>query len=622
MTDDMKITKKYIFAFLTASVVFASCEGFIDRFPQAALSPETFLSSETEMQTYSNAFYTMFPGAGDMYNEFSDVVIGLDLSAPLKSSRTINSGDSGWSWTKLRDINTLIEYSGNCKDVAVREEYVGLARFFRAYFYFEKIKMFGDVPWYDHTIGSDDPDLYKPRDNRDFVMQRMIEDIDYAIAKLPETHSDYRVTKWTALAFKSRFCLFEGTFRKYHAGKTTDGTADMNTLMTLPEDAQPYTYYLQLAADAADEFMRASGYSLYDKETTSTNYVGLFNKHRVSEGTNKEIILARNYSLEFSVVHSANAAYTSATLGRPGLTRKLVASYLMKDGSRFTEQAGWEMMTFMQETKDRDPRLAQSIRTPGFYRIDPLTKEKIQEAPQLNYSVTGYAPIKYLTGPEDDTYQQSYSDIPLFRTAEVYLNYAEAKAELGTVTQDDINRTINLLRGRVGMPSLDVASANADPDPYLMDKHTGYPRVAQKNTTNVGLILEIRRERTIELLQEGFRYYDIMRWAEGATFECPLLGIYFPGEVTYDLNEDGVDDITLYIDTKPNVTGSLVYQIGEDITLSDRTSGRVEFHKDTRPADWKWDEGKDYYYPIPVEDRSLTQGALTQNPGWVDGLTF
>ena len=258
MTDDMKITKKYIFAFLTASVVFASCEGFIDRFPQAALSPETFLSSETEMQTYSNAFYTMFPGAGDMYNEFSDVVIGLDLSAPLKSSRTINSGDSGWSWTKLRDINTLIEYSGNCKDVAVREEYVGLARFFRAYFYFEKIKMFGDVPWYDHTIGSDDPDLYKPRDNRDFVMQRMIEDIDYAIAKLPETHSDYRVTKWTALAFKSRFCLFEGTFRKYHAGKTTDGTADMNTLMTLPEDAQPYTYYLQLAADAADEFMRAS----------------------------------------------------------------------------------------------------------------------------------------------------------------------------------------------------------------------------------------------------------------------------------------------------------------------------------------------------------------------------
>lgn len=606
----MKATIKYIGVLLAASVVLSSCEGLLDRFPQAALSSGTFLASETELQTYSNGFYTVFPGAADMYNEFSDVMIGLDLSQPLWGARTINSGDSGWNWSKLRDINTLIENSVNCTDQKVREEYIGLARFFRAYFYFEKVKMFGDVPWYDHTIGSDDADLYKPRDNRDFVMQRMIEDIDYAIEKLPEIHSDYRVTKWTALALKSRFCLFEGTFRKYHAGTVT--------LKTLPADAQPYTYYLQQAADAADEFMKTSGYTLYTAETAATNYSGLFNKLRISEGPNKEIILARNYSVDYGVVHSANASYTSPTMGRPGLTHKLVASYLMADGSRFTDKEGWKTMTFMEETKNRDPRLAQSIRTPGYCRLGT----DIQVAPELNFSVTGYAPIKYFTGPENDTYQTSYSDIPLFRTAEVYLNYAEAKAELGTVTQDDINRTINLLRSRVGMPGLDIAAANADPDPYLKDKHTGYPQVALKNTDNVGLILEIRRERTIELLQEGFRYYDVIRWAEGATFECQLLGIYFPGEITYDLNEDGVDDITIYEKTAPEVTGKLVYQIGEDITLSEGNSGRVEFHKETRPADWKWDAGKDYYYPIPVEDRSLTQGALTQNPGWVDGLTF
>ncbi len=339
MTDYMKATIKHIFAFLTASMAFVSCEGFLDRFPQAAMSPEMFLSSETEMQTYSNAFYTMFPGGSDIHNEFSDVMIGLELSQPLWGARTINSGDSGWNWTKLRDINTLIEYSDNCKDQNVREEYVGLARFFRAYFYFEKVKMFGDVPWYDHTISSDAADLYKPRDSREYVMQRMIEDIDYAIEKLPDTHSDYRVTKWTALALKSRICLFEGTFRKYHAGKTTDGSADMNTLATLPADAQPYTYYLQLAADAADEFMTTSGYSLYNAETYSTNYSGLFNKLRVSEGPNKEIILARNYSVEYGVVHSVNSTYTSSTLGRPGITHKLVASYLMSDGSRFTDRS-------------------------------------------------------------------------------------------------------------------------------------------------------------------------------------------------------------------------------------------------------------------------------------------
>lgn len=605
----MKATIKYFGTLLTASMLFASCEGLLDRFPQDKLSPETFLANATEMQTYTNSYYTMFKGAGDFYNEFSDVVIGTDLSKELWGGRTITSGESGWSWTNLRKLNTFIEYAGNCKDENVRNEYLALTRFFRAYFYFEKVKMFGDVPWYDHTLDSESAELNKPRDSRELVMQEMIKDIDFAIEHLPSTHSDYRVTKWTALAFKSRFCLYEGTFRKYHAGDVT--------LQTLPADAKPYTYYLELAAAAADEFMKSSGYALYTAETPATNYVNLFNKYSVVEGTNKEIILARNYDIQYGVVHSANASYQSATLGRPGLTRKLVASYLMKDGSRFTDKAGWQTMTFVEETKDRDPRLAQSIRTPGYCRLNTTTPV----APNLGYTVTGYAPIKYFTGVEDDTYQTSYNDLPLFRTAEVYLNFAEAKAELGTLTQPDIDRSIKLLRDRVGMPNLSLADANANPDPYLLDKYTGYPKVATKGTGNEGVILEIRRERTIELLQEGFRYYDVIRWAEGSTFETPLQGMYFPGEGTYDLNADGTPDVTLYNETVPANAAALVYKIGEEIKLSEGTKGCIEFHRDTRPG-WTWDAGKDYYFPIPVGDRNLTGGALTQNPGWNDGLTF
>ncbi len=605
----MKATIKYFGTLLTASMLFASCEGLLDRFPQDKLSPETFLANETEMQTYTNSYYTMFKGAGDFYNEFSDVVIGTDLSKELWGGRTITSGESGWSWTNLRKLNTFLEYAGNCDDEDVRNEYIALTRFFRAYFYFEKVKMFGDVPWYDHTLDSESDELNRPRDSRDFVMQKMIEDIDFAIEYLPSTHSDYRVTKWTALAFKSRFCLYEGTFRKYHAGDVT--------LQTLPADAQPYEYYLNQAAAAADEFMKSSGYSLYSAETTATNYVNLFNKLSVTEGTNKEIILARNYDIQYGVVHSANASYMSATLGRPGLTRKLVASYLMKDGSRFTDKAGWETMTFTEETKNRDPRLAQSIRIPGYCRLNSTDPA----APNLANTVTGYAPIKYFTGIENDTYQTSYNDLPLFRTAEVYLNFAEAKAELGTLTQADIDRSIKLLRDRVGMPNLSLADANANPDAYLLDEHTGYPKVAEKGGSNVGVILEIRRERTIELLQEGFRYYDVIRWAEGSTFETPLQGMYFPGEGTYDLNEDGTPDVTLYNETVPAGAAALAYKIGEEIKLSEGTKGCVEFHRDTRPG-WKWDAGKDYYFPIPVGDRNLTGGALTQNPGWNDGLTF
>ena len=600
---------KYILAIFGASLLLASCEDMLDRFPQDKLSPETFLSSETEMRSYTNALYPLLP-SGYYDDGQSDAIIGRNLSDEMRGARTIASGESGWSWTYLRRINTFFEYADNCKDEKIRNEYTGLVRFFRAFFYFEKVKMFGDVPWYDKTVGSDDPDLYKARDSREYVMQKMIEDIDYAINNLPSDHQDYRITKWAALAFKSRFCLFEGTFRKYHAGDVT--------LQTLPADAKPYTWYLEQAADAADKFIASSGYSLYTKEGTDASYIGLFTKYNVSEGTNKEVILARDYAIEYSVTHSANSDYTSSTLGKRGITRKIIASYLCKDGTRFTDKAGWETTKFVDEVKDRDPRLAQSIRTPGYCRLGTTTRI----APNLNHSATGYAPIKYFMGPADDTYQQSYCDLILFRAAEVYLNYAEAKAELGTITQGDIDRSIKPIRDRVGMPNLDLATANANPDPYLLAAATGYPKVATKNSSNVGVILEIRRERTIELLGEGFRYDDIIRWAEGHAFEQPLLGMYFPGAGNYDLDEDGTNDVTLYTgDSAPAGSAANTFKIGSELILSGGESGCVDTHRDSRPG-WTWDDGKDYYYPIPVKERSLTEGVLTQNPGWNDGLSF
>jgi len=604
----MKNAIKYI-VFLSATLCLASCEDLLDRFPKDKLSPETFLSNETEMRSYTNAYYPILP-SGYYSGGQSDAIVGRDLDDEIRGARTINSGDGSWSWTNLRRINTFLEYADNCKDEALRNQYIGLTRFFRAFFYFDKIQKYGDVPWYDHTLGSDDEGLYKARDSRDFVMQKMIEDIDFAIANLPAEHSDYRITKWTALAFKSRFCLFEGTFRKYHAGDVT--------LATLPADALPYTYYLEQAADAADKFISTSGYAIYANEGPDASYMGLFTKHNVSEAINKEVILAKDYNVEYSVVHSANNDYMSSTLGKRGVTRKIIASYLMNDGSRFTDKPGWETMKFMDETKNRDPRLAQSIRTPGYCRLG--TDQHL--APNLNHSVTGYAPIKYFRGPSEDGYQMSDCDLILFRAAEVYLNYAEAKAELGTINQADIDRSIKPLRDRVGMPNLDMDWANDHPDAYLQAALTGYPKVAQMNSKNVGLILEIRRERTIELLCEGFRYYDIIRWAEGHAFEQPLLGMYFPGAGTYDLDEDGVNDVTLYTgDSAPAGSAALTFKLGSDLLLTDGESGCVDMHRDSRPG-WTWDDGKDYYYPIPIKERTLTQGVLTQNPGWNDGLSF
>ena len=611
----MKFNIKHIFAAVLTVGALSSCEGMLDRFPQDSLSPETFFSNASELESFTNTFYTMLPGEGS-YTERIDNLIGMELASELWGGRLVPESGGGWSWGTLRNINTMLEYSVNCKDEPVRAKYNALARFFRAYFYFDKVKRFGDVPWYETQLGSGDPELYKPRDSRELVMQKMIEDIDYAIENLPATKSEYTITKWTALAFKSRFCLFEGTFRKYHEGNDA-------VLGTLPEDAKPYTYYLEQSIAASEEFMASSGYGIYTSEGVSKDYIGLFTTdHVAGSAVTKEVILARDYNKGYGAYHNANYYVNTPSLGRPGITKKIVASYLMKDGSRYTDKAGWQTNSFVEETKNRDPRLAQSMRTPGYTRRG----ETQALAPDLSVSVTGYAPIKYVTEAVKDAYNSSDIDLILFRAAEVFLNFAEAKAELPSghaqrLTQADLDRSVKLIRDRVGMPNINMAEVNANPDPYLMDKWTGYPKVAQKNADNVGVILEIRRERTIELLQEGHRYYDIIRWAEGHTFEGPLQGLYFPGEGTYDLDGNGSADVTLYKSEKPAGAAALALQIGTDVVLSDGDSGSVEPHKNARPG-WTWNDGRDYYYPIPSGERNITKGALTQNPGWVDNLEF
>ena len=167
------------------------------------------------------------------------------------------------------------------------------------------------------------------------------------------------------------------------------------------------------------------------------------------------------------------------------------------------------------------------------------------------------------------------------------------------------------------MSNLILDDANKNPDPYLSDAKTGYPNVTGANK---GVILEIRRERTIELAMEGFRYYDIMRWKEGKTFEQPLLGLYIPAKGEYDIDGNGTPDV--YFATKgetPSTTAKLTLVIDQDILFSDGDHGYISPHKNNPGI---WDETRDYFYPIPTDDRSLTGGALTQNPGWNDGLNF
>jgi len=594
--------KRYIIITIALITGLTACD-MLDTKPLSQISPATYFKTETDLQLFSNTFYNNLLDKSP-YDDQSDLYIQQNLSAEMigGNRRTVPNSGGGWSWGDLRKMNTLLVYIDQSEDEAAIVKYTALTRFFRAYFYFEKVKRFGDVPWYDKELGSADEDLYKPRDSRELVMTRMIEDIDYAIENLPSEVSTYRVNKWAALALKARFCLYEGTFRKYH---------------NLSLEGNDYSYYLQQSATAAEKLIKEGPYSLYSTGNVNKDYLTLFAQENASKD---EYILAIKFDYSLGIYHNATAHTVVATQGRPGLTRKMVNSYLKVDGTAFTDQEGWQEASFVDEVKDRDPRLSQSIRTPGYTRIG-TTKVL---APDLTGSVTGYHPVKFVQDPtasggQVDRNDRSTADLPVFRYGEVLLNYAEAKAELGTLNQGDLDISINKLRERVGMPYLNMQAANSDPDWYLSSAEYGYTNVTG---INKGVILEIRRERAIELNQEGFRFDDLVRWKAGYSIDQEIYGIYFKQPGAFDLTGDGVADVILYEEgtSKPTAPdGVQVLQIGQDILLSEGDHGYIYYHKNI--ARTKFSEMRDYLYPIPINERSLNNN-LTQNPGWNDGLDF
>lgn len=591
---------------MLAGFAFTGCDDLLDAVPKDKLTEDTFFKSESELRAFSIVFYEALPGS-DLYISNDDHYTQNNMSDVGMGTRIIPASGGGWSWGALRNINTLLEDLDHCPDAVVRARYEALARFFRAYFYYNKVRRFGDVPWYDTTIGSTEKDkLNRPRDSREFIMGKILEDLDFAIDNLPTAKSAYEITKWSALALKSRVCLFEGTFRKYHAGDVF--------LSTLPADAHDFKWYLDKCAEASLELIQTGGYSLHTEGGANKCYYDLFHTMNATELMD-EVILARDYNNAYGAYHNSGSAQTTGSRGCPSATKKLIASFLMKDGTRFTDKDGWETMTFVQETQDRDPRLAQSIRTPGYKRMG----ETATTSPDFKVTFSGYHPDKYLTTIDQDTNNASDIDLIIFRLGEILLNYAEAKAEAGTLSQTDLDLSVNLLRKRVGMPTLNMAEAVANPDPFLTNAAMGgYQSEVLLANADKGIILEIRRERAVELCQEGYRLDDLMRWKEGKLFEAPFYGMYFPGAGVYDVDANGTDDLEIVaVGGSATSKAASIKKLNDEIYLKDGDSGLVWLHSQIIR---KWNENRDYLYPIPTDERNLTGGILTQNPGWNDGL--
>ncbi len=530
-------------------------------------------------------FYQALPVADDIFREDVDNIVKQSLPEQLTGKRIVPVSGGGWSWDQLRNINYFLENYNRTVPEAQAKKWAALAKFFRAYFYFTKVQRFGDVPWYSHALSSDDDSaLNKARDSRTLVMDSVMADIDYAIANLGTGKSVEKVTKWTALALKSRIALFEGTFRKYH------------TEFSLPDSER----FLREAALASKQLINESPYSTFTGTGTNKGYLELFAS---VDAIDQEIILTRRYSYALQIIHMGNYHVITASQGRPGLNKELVNSYLMKDGTRFTDKPGFETLEFYDEVQNRDPRLSQTIRTPGYMRIGGASTL----APRIGHSITGYQPIKFVGGMNQDSFNEGETDMPIFRLGEVLLNYAEAMAELGEITQADIDISIKKLRDRVGMPNLNLAFASSNPDPYLAQQYKNVSGV------NQGIILEIRRERRIELVMEAFRWNDLMRWKEGHLLTRQYKGMYFPHIGRFDFDRNGQDDVWIYEVGSPSASGVEILKLGTEIILENgNKGGNILINPHISKV---FDEAKDYLYPLPIQELQLNPN-LKQNPGW------
>ena len=583
--------KKVLYGILSLAFLFA-CD--MEELPKAEITSDPVFGTETGLQMYTNSFYEVFPTTTSRYT-ISNYIAVNQVIKYLTSNGFSPEESSGWNWGTLRNINYFIV---NCTDealpAATRNNYLGVARFFRAYFYFDMMKRFGDLPWINHPLDVNDPLLHSVRDSRSLIADSIKADLDFAIAniKTSKDASCSTITSTVAAAMKSRVCLWEGTFRKYHAEAGLQSSANQ---------------WLQEAADAAQIVMNA-GYSIYTGSGVYNSYRNLFiSKSPVSA----EVLYAVTFDSSLGVVHSSNRQWTSVTFGVcPSLVRPFVNTYLMLDGTSFTDQSDYATKSFTEECVNRDTRLAQTVRTPGFTRVTGGTT--VKTPPNYAYAITGYQTSKFtLDDTQYDNVDICDNNVILFRYAEVLLNYAEAKAELGMLTNDDWTKTVGTLRARAGITN-GLTAKPTTIDSYL--QQTYFPAISDPT------LLEVRRERSIELALEGFRYTDLLRWKKGELMTQKWRGIYVKElNVPMDLDHDGALDVVFYQGTKPenlpstcvavNVSASETNQQG----LSEGDHGYLTW-SDNLPRYW-YPDNRQYYYPIPslVIVKNLN---LEQNPGW------
>lgn len=560
--------------FFLLAFAFIGCEkDFLEVPPQDQLVDETFWSSEANVKTFAYGFYpAYFVGYGSGYSwgkYFSGQSLNDDFapSNPPLFTQQVPTTGGGWSFSWVRKANIFID---RVQTVPMEEEatkhWTGVGRFFRALEYTDLVKAFGDVPYYDHELSdADTEDLYKKRDDRTFVMDKVLEDFQYAAENVRDNvdNEGQEVDKSVVLAYMSRVFLYEGTWQKYHE----------NNMAKAKE-------YLEAAKWAANEVIQSGEFSL-------GNYREVFNS--LSLSGNPEVILYREYE-EGVLTHALNSYNNKEP--QTGVSKDAVESYLASDGLPIGVSPLYQGDKGIENVMaNRDPRIYETL----------VSDELRINGVDSDYSTTGYATHKFLNEDiKDDPIGSSNlnpTDAPIIRYGEVLMNYAEAAAELETVggsalTQEDLDKSINVLRDRPGisLPHLQIIGGEPAVNGQVYDD-------PQRDSDVPSMIWEIRRERRIELMMEGFRLDDLKRWKK----------LNYVDMVDYpDINRGAWIDKADY--PGANITISLTEgDKGYIIPVTAAESLRT------------FDDPRVYLQPIPLDQITLYRDngvELEQNPGW------
>lgn len=576
---------------LATAVSFSSCDDFLTRDPQDTVTDvPSFWNNEENLRTSFLDYYTyFFPGYRSGWNRadnFAETNVAdwtddnAQEVATLFTKVAPTTDADNWNFEKIRNMNLLLSrIQSSSLGEEAKNHWSGVARLFRAMEYAKLVQKFGDVPYYDAVVGStDNEQLYRARDPRTTVMDKVNEDLAFACAniRVNDGTKGLTVNRAVAQGFASRIMLFEGTWQKYHANNTAKAAE-----------------YLKAAKDYAATLMQTNAYSIapsYKSLTTSEDLAG-----------NPEIIMYRSY-VENVVMHSLMSFQnTEHEMSSP--SRSFIDAFLTKNGLPI-HQAGntdYKGKEYAKEIQNRDPRLADNIDEESGLRLNGVAAV---------YAASGYYANRYvnkdLINKPGGMSSTNTTDAPVMKLNEVMLNYIEAAAELAelgqyTLTQADFDKTINAIRDRQStqMPHLTLAG-NAlkvngveinDPD---------------RDATVKPIIWEIRRERRVELAYEGLRFNDLRRWgkleyADMTKNKKLNMGAWI-NKADYPENAEALAKITLCDENGNIVTGNEGYIM----PITEVAKMRVM-------AD------KDYLYPIPVDQITMYENhgfKLTQNPGW------